>query len=175
MIVGVDIHVDEGEMVALLRANNAVKTTTVLAASGVIGTVAGTLTTFGQPGRRSLCRRAQDALALLPEERVAFMTLTIRQNLELGRGSIDRALFLFPGRAERLDVRAGLCSGGEQQILALARFLEAGSRLILADELSMGLAPLVVKRLLQAPSAARRQAPRAPGRAAPGSRAALDR
>jgi branched-chain amino acid transport system ATP-binding protein len=149
-IVDLDLHVEQGEMIALLGANGAGKTTTLLALSGAIRATGGEVSLFGAADRRPLFRRVREGLALLPEQRAVFMGLTVRENLVLGRGDIDTALTLFPELEKRLKVRAGLMSGGEQQMLALARILAARPKLVLADELSIGLAPLVVRRLLQA-------------------------
>ena len=109
---------------------------------------------FGEATNAPLKQRARQGLALLPEQRAVFMSLTVRENLQLGRGGVDAALTFFPELERRLDTRAGLASGGEQQMLALARILAADPKLILADELSLGLAPLVIHRLLEALSAA---------------------
>jgi branched-chain amino acid transport system ATP-binding protein len=149
-IVDVDLHLERGEMIALLGANGAGKTTTLLALAGAIRPTGGNVSLFGATHRRPVFRRAREGLALLPEQRAVFMGLTVRDNLLLGRGDIKIALDLFPELEQRLKVRAGLISGGEQQMLALARILAARPTLVLADELSLGLAPLVVRRLLQA-------------------------
>jgi branched-chain amino acid transport system ATP-binding protein len=153
-IIDMDLHVEQGEMIALLGANGAGKTTTLLALAGAIGATGGEVRVFGAADRRPLFQRVRDGLALLPEQRAVFMGLTVRENLLLGRGDVDAALALFPELGQRLTVRAGLISGGEQQMLALARILAAQPKLVLADELSLGLAPLVVRRLLQALSQA---------------------
>jgi branched-chain amino acid transport system ATP-binding protein len=149
-IVDLDLHLERGEMIALLGANGAGKTTTLLALAGAIRPTGGKVSLFGAADRRPVFRRVRDGLALLPEQRAIFMGLTVRENLLLGRGDMQLAIKLFPELEPRLKVRAGLISGGEQQMLALARILAARPRLVLADELSLGLAPLIVRRLLQA-------------------------
>jgi branched-chain amino acid transport system ATP-binding protein len=149
-IVDLDLHLERGEMIALLGANGAGKTTTLLAVAGAIRPTAGKVSLFGAADRRPVFRRVRDGLALLPEQRAIFMGLTVRENLLLGRGDMRAALKLFPELEPRLKVRAGLISGGEQQMLALARILAARPKLVLADELSLGLAPLIVRRLFQA-------------------------
>lgn len=148
-ITGVDLYVEAGEMVALLGANGAGKTTTLLALSGAVKTLAGKISVMGRLENRSFYKRARDGVALLPEQRAIFKGLTVKENLLLGRGDISHALALFPELERRLDVRAGLISGGEQQMLALGRVLVAKPRVLLADELSLGLAPLIVRRLLE--------------------------
>jgi len=149
-IVDVNLHLEQGEMVGLLGANGAGKTTTLLALVGAIRPTGGKVSLFGYLDQRPVFRRVRDGLALLAEQRTVFMGLTVRENLLLGRGDPQVALELFPELEQRLKVRAGLISGGEQQMLALARILAARPKLVLADELSLGLAPLVVHRLLQA-------------------------
>lgn len=148
-ITDVDLHVEAGEMVALLGANGAGKTTTLLALAGEVKALGGKVSLMGRPESRSFYKRARDGVALLPEQRAIFKTLTVKENLLLGRGDMGQALALFPELKRRLDVRAGLISGGEQQMLALGRVLAANPRVLLADELSFGLAPLVVRRLLE--------------------------
>jgi len=145
-----DIYVNAGEIVALLGANGAGKTTTIRALSGQISPLAGTVRMAGADNLGPLHRRVRNGLGLLPETRCLFMGLTCRENLRLGSGSVETALNYFPELEDRLDVRAGLVSGGQQQMLALARVLAAKPQVLLADELSLGLAPLVVRRLLDA-------------------------
>jgi branched-chain amino acid transport system ATP-binding protein len=149
-IVDVDLDVRQGEVIALLGANGAGKTTTLLTLGGVLRPTAGRARMFDRDDRRSIAQRAREGLAVLPEQRAVFRTLTVRENLMLGRGELGVALELFPELRERLDVRAGLLSGGEQQMLALGRILAGRPKLVLADELSLGLAPLIVRRLLEA-------------------------
>jgi branched-chain amino acid transport system ATP-binding protein len=153
-IVDIDLELDSGEMVALLGANGAGKTTTLNTIAGVIRQTEGVVTMFGRRETRSVSRRARDGLALLPEQRAVFMGLTVRENLIMGHGGIDYSLALFPELEGKLALRAGLISGGEQQMLALARTLAAHPRAILADELSLGLAPRIVSRLFGVLSAA---------------------
>ena len=144
------VTVSAGEVVCLLGANGAGKTSTVLALAGELSATRGQVVWLGSATRTPLHRRARQGLALVPEERSVIPGLTVRDNLRLGRGPIERALDLFPELEPLLPRRAGLISGGEQQILSLARALAAEPKVILADEMSLGLAPLVVQRLLAA-------------------------
>jgi branched-chain amino acid transport system ATP-binding protein len=144
-----DLHVRPGEIVGLLGANGAGKTTTILALSGELAPMSGEVRFGGDASRRSLATRARQGLALVTEEKSVFMRLTAAENLRLGRGGVDRALEIFPQLREHLNRRAGLLSGGQQQILTLARALAADPRILLADELSLGLAPIVVQQLFE--------------------------
>jgi branched-chain amino acid transport system ATP-binding protein len=153
-IHGVDLEARAGEVVALLGANGAGKTTTLLALAGELAPIAGTIEFHGDDRRRRLHQRARQGLGCLPAERCVFMQLTGWQNLKLGRGRPDKALELFPELEEHLGKKVGLLSGGQQQMLALGRVLASGPRVLLADELSLGLAPMVVERLLAAVRAA---------------------
>jgi len=146
----VDISVAAGEVVALLGANGAGKTTTLLTLSGDHPASGGEVVLFGVPTKAPLSVRASLGLAMVPEERSVFGSLTVRENLRVARSDEGRALDLFPELVPLLDRRAGLLSGGEQQILSLARALARSPRLLLADELSLGLAPRIVRRLLDA-------------------------
>lgn len=147
-ISGIDLSLNSGEIVALVGGNGAGKSTTLLTLSGAIRPTAGEVTMFGGPAERTVLRRVRAGLALLPEKRAVIRGLTVRQNLLLGSGGVDAALEHFPELERRLDTRAGLISGGEQQMLSLGRILAGKPRIILADEISLGLAPLIVERLL---------------------------
>jgi branched-chain amino acid transport system ATP-binding protein len=144
------IEVSAGEVVVLLGPNGAGKTTTLLALAGEVPVSAGTVELFGRPARGRLDRRVRDGLAFVPEERGIFRRLSVGENLRLGRGALGTAYELAPELTEIKRRRAGLLSGGEQQILALARAIAARPKVLLADELSLGLAPLVVERMLAA-------------------------
>jgi branched-chain amino acid transport system ATP-binding protein len=145
---GIDLHVDAGEVVALLGANGAGKTTTLLTLAGELTARAGTVDLLGAPAAGRLDRRARQGLAYLPEGRAVLSTLTVRDNLLLGLGNKDRALELAPALRRLQRRRGGLLSGGEQQLLSLARALAADPAVMLADEVSLGLAPVVVRRML---------------------------
>lgn len=145
-----DLEVRAGEIVALLGPNGAGKTTTLLTLAGELRALAGEIRWRGKPTTAPLHRLARSGLGLVTEERSVFMRLTVAENLRLGRGSVERALTLFPELQEHLKRRAGLLSGGQQQMLTLARALAADPAVLMADELSLGLAPQVVLRLLRA-------------------------
>jgi len=140
--------------VTLLGPNGAGKTTTISAIAGVLPLMSGSLELQGRKLSGPVHRRARHGVSLVPEGRSVFMGLSTATNLRLGRGEPDRALDLFPELRPLLDRRAGLLSGGEQQILTLARALAAQPKLLVVDELSLGLAPLIVRRLLDAIRAA---------------------
>lgn len=150
----VNLDVAAGELVALLGRNGVGKTTTLLTLAGAIPALAGDVHLHGEVARDALHRRARRGLSFITEERCVFMELTALENLRLGRGSVDRVLALFPELEPVLGRRAGLLSGGQQQMLAVGRAIACRPRVLLADELSMGLAPLVVQRLLGALRAA---------------------
>ena len=146
----VDLTVHAGEVVALLGPNGAGKSTTLLTLGGELPPLGGRVNYLGRTDHDPLHRRVREGLGFVPEDRSVFHSLTVGSNLRLGPGPSDLALDLFPELRPLLGRRAGLCSGGEQQILALARALAARPRLLLVDELSLGLAPMVVGRLLEA-------------------------
>ncbi|SNQ46829.1 High-affinity branched-chain amino acid transport ATP-binding protein BraG [Frankia canadensis] len=149
-----DLTVEPGEVVALLGPNGAGKTTTLLTLAGELRPISGDLLVDGEPSKAPLHKRAGGGLGFVPEERSIFMSQTTAENLRVGRCDVDRVLELFPELKPKLKTTAGLLSGGEQQMLSLGRALARGPRLLLADELSLGLAPLVVARLLAAVRAA---------------------
>ena len=164
VVHGVDLHVDAGEVVALLGANGAGKTTTLLTVSGLLPAMAGDVRVLGAPLPRRRRARSSDVLRLarrgvahVPEDRGLFFDLTARENLRLGRPQgrgaraplpVEQVLEWFPALREVLDRRAGLLSGGEQQMLALARAVLSRPRLLMVDEMSLGLAPIIVDHIL---------------------------
>lgn len=150
----VDITVAEGEIVALLGANGAGKTTTLLTMAGELPPIGGEVLIDGEATDAPLFRRARNGLGYITEERSVFMGLSARDNLRAGGVSTAKALELFPELERVMSTRGGLLSGGEQQMLTLARALAREPRLLLADELSLGLAPIIVDRLLKAVRAA---------------------
>jgi branched-chain amino acid transport system ATP-binding protein len=149
-----DIVVNPGEVVAVFGPNGAGKTTTLLTLSGELPVMSGEVLMDGKRPPAALHRRARAGLGFVTEERSIFRGLTTADNLRAGDVSTADAVALFPELEPRLRVRAGLLSGGEQQMLTLARAHCRRPRLLLADELSLGLAPLVVQRLLEAVRAA---------------------
>jgi branched-chain amino acid transport system ATP-binding protein len=149
IVPDLNLHVRAGEVVALLGPNGAGKTTTLLTLAGDIPAIHGEIELFGRPTKSPLHRRASRGLALVTEERSVFMGLSTRDNLRVGGVSSGDATAVFNELEPLLRRRAGLLSGGEQQMLTLARALARQPRLLLADELSLGLAPLVVRRLLE--------------------------
>jgi branched-chain amino acid transport system ATP-binding protein len=149
VVSGLDLRVEPGEVVALLGANGAGKSTTILALAGALPSK-GEVLFDGVPLKGPLHRRARRGIGFIPEGRSVFMGLSAEKNLRLGAGPFDAALELFPELRSLLGRRAGMLSGGEQQILGLARALAAEPKLLLVDELSLGLAPKIVARLLEA-------------------------
>lgn len=149
-----DLTVCPGEVVALLGANGAGKSTTLKAFAGLLPAAEGAVFLNGELTRKPLFARSRAGLAYVPEERGIFRGLTTMQNLRLGRGQPELALELMPELGQLLNRPAGLLSGGEQQMLALARALASRPRILLCDELSLGLAPIIVHRLLESVRAA---------------------
>ncbi len=153
VVRGIDLHVNEGEVVALLGPNGAGKTTTLLTVSAMNPILGGEIALFGRSikGRRAH-HLAREGLAHVPEDRSLFFQLTVRENLRLkatrGSTALAEALSYFPALEALMDRRAGLLSGGEQQMLAMARALTLRPKLLMVDEMSLGLAPIIVERLL---------------------------
>lgn len=145
-----DLHVAAGEVVALLGANGAGKTTTLLTLAGELAPIGGEVRFLGTPTRAPMHARCRNGLGFLTEERSVIMDMTVADNLKLAAVAPAVALSYFPALERMMDRRAGLCSGGEQQMLSLARALGREPKVLLADELSLGLAPIIVANLLQA-------------------------
>jgi branched-chain amino acid transport system ATP-binding protein len=149
----IDLTVAEGEVVALLGANGAGKTTTLMTIAGLLPALGGAIRVLGQPIRgltvHAISRRG---LAFVPEDRGLLRQLSVSDNLRLRRHrhgrSQNEVLAVFPELASLLTRQAGLLSGGEQQMLAIACALTARPQALMVDELSLGLAPIVVHRLL---------------------------
>jgi branched-chain amino acid transport system ATP-binding protein len=144
-----NLRVSSGEIVALLGRNGAGKTTALLTLAGALRPLSGEVRFLGAPDKSSLAARARRGLGLMTDDRSMFFSLTVRENLRLARGS-DGVLSLFPELDRLLDRPAGLLSGGEQQMLGLACVLTREPKLLLIDELSFGLAPRIVQRLMTA-------------------------
>ncbi|MCW2995618.1 MAG: transporter ATP-binding protein [Conexibacter sp.] len=151
-----DLHVtvSPGEVVALLGPNGAGKTTTMTTVAGLLDPIGGTVRFGGEDvGGVPAHLLARRGIALVPEGRALFFGLTVREHLTLAKGkgralARDELLELLPELQKCLDRKAGVLSGGEQQMLAVGRALVSRPRLLLVDEMSLGLAPVIVERLL---------------------------
>lgn len=152
---GVSLEVNEGEIVTVLGRNGAGKTTLMRSLTGLTPPRAGKIETFGQDTTRWAAHRiAQLGIGYVPEGRKIFGGLTVLENLKVpraraGRWNLDRVFALFPILASRKSQMAGQMSGGEQEMLAIARPLLLNPKLMLLDEPSQGLAPLIVKEVIQ--------------------------
>lgn len=156
---GISLNVTEGEIVSVLGANGAGKTTFLRAVSGVLDTWSGSVRLAGDDlAGMSVERRAGAGLGHLPEGRGVFQNLTVRENLDLGtvlrrdgaaavNADRERLLGIFPDLAEKIRDGASSLSGGQQQMLALARAMLTRPKLLMIDELSFGLAPFLVDEL----------------------------
>jgi branched-chain amino acid transport system ATP-binding protein len=157
VLFDVDLEVETGELVTVLGANGAGKSTLLKAILGAVPATAGEIVFNGERiTHMPAHRRVEAGIALSPEGRQVFPSLTVRDNLLAGthglakreiEPQLQRVFDLFPRLAERGGQRAGSLSGGEQQMLAISRALMSKPRLVLVDELSLGLAPIVVERL----------------------------
>ena len=154
VVRAVNLKVQRGEVVCLLGPNGAGKTTTLMTIAGELMPVDGIVMFDNVPTFTPMYQRVRAGIGLVTEDRLVFTKLSTRDNLRIGGGSVEDALALFPELEPRLSIRGGMLSGGEQQMLALARALSRKPSLLLADELSLGLAPMIVDRLLGAVRAA---------------------
>ena len=159
-IKGIDLHVAPGELVALIGSNGAGKTTTLKTLAGLLPHVSGQIQYDGMSLKNFAAhQRATMGIALVPEGRGVFARMTVAENLLMGAYSrsdkkgiatdLERMYGLFPRLAERKDQLAGTLSGGEQQMVAMARALMSHPRLLMLDEPSMGLAPLMVQKIFE--------------------------
>ncbi|WP_291867808.1 ABC transporter ATP-binding protein [Bradyrhizobium sp.] len=153
---GINFHVNAGEVVTLLGRNGAGKTTTLKSVMGIISKRTGSIR-FGDQDitRTSSDKIARMGVAFCPEERGIFASLDVRENLLLppvvrpGGLSLDQIFDLFPNLKERLDSQGTKLSGGEQQMLAIARILRTGARFLMLDEPTEGLAPVIIQQIGQ--------------------------
>ncbi len=156
---GVDLDVEEGQIVALLGANGAGKTSTLRAISGVVKPSGGTINESGVPLSRRACKVARQGVSMSPEGRLVFYGLTVEENLRAGaytlrsgarlQQNLKRVYQLFPVLEQRKKQQASTLSGGEQQMLAIGRALMADPKILLLDEPSLGLAPLIIKDIFR--------------------------
>jgi len=159
-IKGIDLEIKEGELVTLIGANGAGKTTAMKALTGLQGWIAGDVQYLGETIKgvesHALLKKG---LAMVPEGRGVFARMTITENLQMGaytrndnaqiQANIERMFGIFPRLKERANQLAGTMSGGEQQMLAMARALMSQPKLLLLDEPSMGLSPLMVAKVFE--------------------------
>lgn len=143
------VKIAEGEVVSLLGPNGAGKTTTLLAISGLIPVLSGSVAFAGETvSTRRADRLARRGLAHVPEDRALFRRLTVKQHLRIGTADPAIAYRYFPELQKLTARQVGLLSGGEQQMVALGRALASLPKLLIVDEMSLGLAPIIVQRLL---------------------------
>jgi branched-chain amino acid transport system ATP-binding protein len=157
---GVSLSLSEGEIVTLIGANGAGKTTTLRAIMGLVPASGGEVRYRGEPTRSMPTHRlVREGLVLVPEGRIVFANLSVQENLEMGAyarrdssvtADYEKVFTLFPRLKERLKQTAGTLSGGEQQMLAIGRALMSKPRVLLLDEPSLGLAPIVVHAIFEA-------------------------
>jgi branched-chain amino acid transport system ATP-binding protein len=157
---GISLRVEEGEVVTLIGSNGAGKSTTLRAITGLTPASSGSITIDGQDITRVPAHEiVSHGIALSPEGRHCFQRMTVRENLDLGahrrrrapglKADLERVFELFPRLKERERQKAGTMSGGEQQMLAIGRALMARPKLLLLDEPSMGIAPILVQRIYE--------------------------
>jgi branched-chain amino acid transport system ATP-binding protein len=157
-LTGVSIEVEEGAIVALVGANGAGKSTLMKVIAGLLHPSSGQILFMGEDiGKQSTKHRVDRGVVLVPEGRRLFQTLTVMENLKLGaflprarasyNESLERVFGLFPVLKEKWNGKAGLLSGGEQQMLAIGRAVMAHPKLVLVDEASLGLSPILTRKI----------------------------
>jgi branched-chain amino acid transport system ATP-binding protein len=148
-----DLEVHPGEIVAILGSNGAGKTTSLLTMAGLLAPLGGSVQLDGKPvNHKRPYLSARSGVQLVPDDKCLFTTLSVADNISFGRrgkAAVEEALSYFPALEKRIKLPAGVLSGGEQQMLVLARALVAGPKVMLIDELSMGLAPVIVQEILR--------------------------
>jgi branched-chain amino acid transport system ATP-binding protein len=159
-VKGIDFYINKGELVTLIGANGAGKTTTLKAITGLLPLKAGAITYRGENNKgKPTFKLLREGLAMVPEGRGVFSRMTIVENLQMGayirtdepaiRADIEKMFGIFPRLKERANQLAGTMSGGEQQMLAMARALMSQPELLLLDEPSMGLSPIMVDKIFE--------------------------
>ncbi len=159
-VKGVDLHVNEGELVTLIGSNGAGKTTTMKAITGSLPPASGDIEYLGKSIKgKGAWDLVRDGLAMVPEGRGVFSRMTITENLQMGAyirndkaeiaADMEKMFTIFPRLRERKDQLAGTMSGGEQQMLAMGRALMSRPKVLLLDEPSMGLSPIMVDKIFE--------------------------
>ena len=159
-VKGVDLHVNEGELVTLIGSNGAGKTTTMKAITGTLPPASGDIEYLGKSIKgKGAWDLVKDGLAMVPEGRGVFSRMTIIENLQMGAyirndkaeiaADMEKMFTIFPRLRERKDQLAGTMSGGEQQMLAMGRALMSRPKVLLLDEPSMGLSPIMVDKIFE--------------------------
>jgi branched-chain amino acid transport system ATP-binding protein len=159
-VKGVDLHVNEGELVTLIGSNGAGKTTTMKAITGTLPPASGDIEYMGKSIKgKGAWDLVKDGLAMVPEGRGVFSRMTIIENLQMGAyirndkaeiaADMEKMFSIFPRLRERKDQLAGTMSGGEQQMLAMGRALMSRPKVLLLDEPSMGLSPIMVDKIFE--------------------------
>ena len=159
-VKGVDLHVDEGELVTLIGSNGAGKTTTMKAITGSLPMADGDIEYLGKSIKgKGAWDLVREGLAMVPEGRGVFARMTITENLQMGAyirndkveiaADMEKMFSIFPRLRERKDQLAGTMSGGEQQMLAMGRALMSRPKVLLLDEPSMGLSPIMVDKIFE--------------------------
>ena len=149
VVRSIDLEVKNGEVVVLLGANGVGKTTTLKCLAGILAPGEGAVHLRGVPTRQPLHKRARQGVGFVSDERSVIMGLTVADNIRLGGVGAEAVYEMFPTLEQRARTKAGLLSGGEQQMLTLGRLLARRPDVLLADEMSLGLAPRLVQQLLR--------------------------